>query len=113
MSKIATALAAVCLSAGAYACPMSSAEKLVCEVVMCNPIGLAIPASHNECMRVNREFAIYLATLGPFKKPPKCKNRDQNCNVVGNASGDAAQLPPSFCDELKSEQQRESCNANR
>ncbi|CAN0490737.1 unnamed protein product, partial [Scytosiphon promiscuus] len=77
------------------ACPMPSDEQLVCEVVLCNPIGLTISESRSECLAVNRRFAIYLATLGPFRDPPRCKMRDQQCRVTGRASN--ATIDASFC----------------
>lgn len=89
-------------------CPMSSAEELVCEVVLCVP-GILIAESRSECIQVNRRFAIYLATLGFWSKPPKCKMRDKNCNKVGNASND--EIDPSYCDELATEDEQNSCKA--
>lgn len=102
------------LPSSAYAsppegCPMSSAEELVCEVVLCNPIGLAIAESRSECLEVNRRFTIYLATLGFWSKPPKCKMRDKNCNKVGKASN--AEIDPSYCDDLDNEDEKNSCKA--
>lgn len=76
-------------------CPMSSDEKLVCSVILCNPIGLMISDSRSECLKVNRDFAIYLATLGFWDKPPKCYARDEYCNRTGRAS--TAQMSPEYC----------------
>lgn len=90
-------------------CPVSSAEKLVCSVVLCNPIGLAIAESRSECITVNRKFAIYLATLGFWSKPPKCKSRDQNCNKTGRASD--AQISTSYCNDLSNTHDKKSCYA--
>lgn len=66
-------------------CPMNDDEKLVCSVVLCNPIGLLKDESRSECIKVNKQFAKYLATLGFWKKPPKCKMRDMSCGEVGTA----------------------------
>lgn len=88
-------------------CPVPSDEKLVCEVVLCNPLGIVISESRSECLQVNRRFAIYLATLGFWDKPPKCKLRDKNCNKVGNAS--SAEIDPQYCDELGSEAEQDAC----
>lgn len=90
-------------------CPVSSAETLVCSVVICNPIGLAIAKSRSECLQVNRKFAIYLATLGFWSKPPKCKSRDQNCNKTGKAS--KAQISTSECNKLNTTYEQQSCQA--
>lgn len=90
-------------------CPMSSAEKLVCSVVICNPIGLAIAKSRSECLQVNRKFAIYLATLGFWSKPPKCKSRDQNCNKTGRAS--KAEISANECNQLGTVFEQKSCIA--
>jgi len=88
-------------------CPMGSAETLVCEVVLCS-IGIAIPASRSKCIQVTRKFAIYLATLGFWSKPPSCKQRDQNCNVTGKTK---AKIDPVACDSLPTETERNSCKA--
>ncbi len=97
-------------ASGPEGCPMSSDEELVCAVVLCNPIGLAIAASRSECLEVNRRFAWYLATLGFWSKPPKCKMRDMNCNKVGKASN--AEIDPGYCDELDKETEQNSCRAS-
>lgn len=96
-------------SSAAAACPIPDDEKLVCEVVLCNPVGLAISESRSECLAVNRRFAIYLATLGPFRDPPSCKSRDQNCQVTGKASN--ATIDPAFCNELGTDDARNACLA--
>lgn len=88
MKKLLCALFLMVSSSSVFAgsgCPMPSAEKLVCSVVLCNPIGLLIDESRNDCLKINRDFAIYLATLGFWDNPPKCKMRDMNCNKVGTA----------------------------
>jgi hypothetical protein len=69
-------------------CPISSKEELACGVLLCNPIGLVISKSRSECIKINKEWAIYLATLGPFRSPVRCQERDINCNKVGPASND-------------------------
>ncbi|MEW5250894.1 hypothetical protein [Microbulbifer discodermiae] len=80
------------------ACDVKKDEQLVCEALMCT-IGIAIPASHSECLKVQTEFAIYLATLGFWENPPKCKNRDMNCQVTGKAN---ANVSPSTCNAVSS-----------
>lgn len=88
-------------------CPMKSDEALVCEVVLCNPLGLVISESRSECMKTNRRFAIYLATLGFWDKPPKCKMRDKDCNKTGKAK--SASIDVDFCDELENFDERNTC----
>lgn len=88
-------------------CPIHKDEKLVCAVVMCNPIGMAIPESFNECLKVNRDFAIYLATLGFWDKPPKCHARDENCNKTGRAS--TAQMSPEHCVAAGDDDKKAAC----
>lgn len=98
MKKLMCALLLMIASSSVFAgagCPMSSEENLVCSVVLCNPIGLAINESRNDCLKVNRDFAIYLATLGFWDHPPKCKMRDMNCNKVGTAKKGV--VAPSVC----------------
>ena len=90
-------------------CPMKSDEALVCEVVLCNPLGLVISESRSECLKTNRRFAIYLATLGFWDKPPKCKMRDKNCNKTGKAS--SANIDVEFCDELDDFEERNICRS--
>jgi len=89
-------------------CPIPSDEKLVCSVIMCVP-GLLISESRSKCIQINRKFAIYLATLGFWSKPPKCKMRDLNCESTGNAS--SAEIDASYCDELETEAEQNSCRA--
>lgn len=88
-------------------CPMKSDEALVCEVVLCNPLGLVISESRSECMKTNRKFAIYLAKLGFWDKPPKCKMRDKDCNKTGKAK--SANIDVDFCDELDNFDERNTC----
>ncbi|MDP5209853.1 hypothetical protein [Microbulbifer sp. 2205BS26-8] len=83
----------------ASACDIDSDEQLVCEALMCS-VGIFIPASHSECVKVQRDFAIYLATLGFWEDPPKCKNRDMNCQSTGNANTRSANLPAATCNNL-------------
>jgi hypothetical protein len=64
-------------------CPMSSDEKLACGVVLCNPLGLVISESRSECLDINKKWAIYLATLGPFDSPVRCRSRDMSCTKRG------------------------------
>jgi len=90
-------------------CPVSGAETLVCSVILCNPIGLAINKSRSKCLDVNRRFAWYLATLGFWSKPPKCQMRDKSCNKVGKATD--AQIDPSYCDSLGTEAEQNACKA--
>lgn len=73
---------------------MASDEQLVCKVVLCNPLGLISPDARPDCLQVNKDFAIYLATLGFWDKPPKCKMRDMQCNKTGTAKkGVVAESP--------------------
>lgn len=75
-------------------CPMPSDEKLVCAVVVCD-FGLLKGENSSECKAYKKQFAIYLASLGIWDKPPKCKNRDMACNKTGTAK--KAESPPSVC----------------
>jgi hypothetical protein len=79
-----------------HECPIGKAETLVCSVIMCGP-GLLIAESRPKCLKINRKFAMYLATLGFWSKPPSCKSRDANCNVTGKAT---AKVDPSSCEAL-------------
>ncbi|WP_226669093.1 hypothetical protein [Microbulbifer aggregans] len=96
MKKILSVIAGVLLAGSALACNIKSDEKLVCEALICT-VGILIPESHSECVKVQTEFAIYLATLGFWEDPPTCKNRDMNCKSTGKASTAVA---PSTCDSL-------------
>jgi hypothetical protein len=89
-------------------CNIKSDEELVCSVVMCS-VGLAISESRDECLKVNRDFAIYLATLGFWDKPPKCRMRDESCKKVGKAT--TASLSPEQCVELPTEDKQSACLA--
>ncbi|MGO3848681.1 MAG: hypothetical protein ACTJIB_10420 [Pseudoalteromonas prydzensis] len=88
-------------------CDMKSDEALVCEVVLCNPLGLITSESRSDCLKTNRRFAIYLAKLGPWDKPPKCKMRDKDCNKTGKAK--SANIDVDFCDELDNFDERNTC----
>lgn len=109
--KVFFSTALLCFSSASFACDVPSDEKLVCEVVLCNPIGLVISESRSKCMKVNRRFAIYLATLGFWDKPPKCKLRNAQCQKTGNAGSDAT-LAPSFCEELPDRESQLACLVN-
>lgn len=80
-----------------HECPIPSAEKLVCAVIMCD-FGLVLGQWSSDCTQYKKSFAIYLATLGFWSKPPSCKGRDQNCNSTGKAS--KAAPPANICDDL-------------
>jgi len=90
-------------------CPISSSETLVCSVILCNPLGMSIAAAVPACTAVNLKFAIYLATLGPFDSPPKCKARDKSCNVTGRASN--AEMSPEYCYNLSDKEHQDACTA--
>lgn len=90
-------------------CPMSSEERLVCSVVLCNPLGLAIAESRSECLKINVDYAIYLATLGFWDSPPSCQARDENCNRTGRAS--TAQMSPEFCISAGDTKKQDACMA--
>ena len=105
-SIVSTSVASV--NAAAQSCPMPSDEKLVCSVIMCVP-GLLISESRPKCLQINRRFAIYLATLGFWKKPPSCKMRDLNCNVIGKAK--SASIDVSFCNGLSTSAEQNACKA--
>ena len=89
-------------------CPMPSDEKLVCAVVMCVP-GLLISESRPKCLAINKKFAVYLATLGFWKKPPNCKMRDLNCTIIGEAK--TPNVDVSFCNALSLVTEQNSCKA--
>lgn len=111
-------------AASTAGCPLPSDEKLVCAVVMCD-FGLVFGEWSPECTQYKKDFAVYLATLGFWDKPPKCKLRDEKCAKVGNASKPKADastcsgfsgnkshcmrgvaINNSSCDELSGAQQR-------
>ncbi len=95
----------ICLSPISNACDIPSDEALVCEVVLCNPLGLAISESRSKCIQINRRFAVYLATLGFWSNPPTCKMRDKSCNQTGEK---IVEKDVSFC-EFGSPSEREAC----
>lgn len=107
-SLIFAALSSSALAADPNGCPVPSAEKLVCAVVMCD-FGLVMGEWSSECTEYKKDFAIYLATLGPFDKPPRCKMRDENCKKVGTAK--KASLDASKCDELETVEAQTACKA--
>lgn len=82
-------------------CDISSDETLICEALMCNPIGLAINESRSECLKVNRRLAWYLATLGFWEDPPKCMSRDSSCNKTGRATREDGSSDIDFPDPCK------------
>ncbi len=88
-------------------CPIGKAETLVCSAIMCS-VGILIAESRPKCIQVNRKFAIYLATLGFWSKPPSCKSRDENCNVTGKAT---AKVDPKSCEALGSPADIIKCKA--
>jgi hypothetical protein len=88
-------------------CSIPGDEALVCEVIMC-AVGINIPASAAQCVKVNLKFAKYLATLGFWSKPPSCKTKDKNCDDVGSQD---APLNANVCDALGSVEEQESCKA--
>ena len=104
MKKLMAITLGMFMAGAVLACPIKNDEQLVCEALVC-AVGIAIPESHAECVKVQTKFAIYLATLAPWDDPPKCKNRDMNCNAVGNASNN---IPPNSCGTL-SGQERINC----
>ena len=61
-------------------CDIPSKEELACGVFICS-VGVAVPAATSECLKIFKKWAIYLATLGPFQSPARCKSRDMNCNT--------------------------------
>ena len=87
-------------------CPIKSDEKLVCAVVMCD-FGLIMGEWSSECTQHKKDFAIYLATLGFWDKPPKCMMRDENCNKDGKAK--KAELSPKDCEKFDTEIQQKAC----
>lgn len=91
-------------------CPVPSDEKLVCAVVMCD-FGLIMGEWSSECTQYKRDFAIYLATLGPFDRPPKCKMRDENCNKTGKAK--KAAVDEKFCTSLSTPEAVNACLAGK
>lgn len=72
--------------ANKHGCPMDKDEKLICEALMCNPMGLAIAESRSECLKVNRRLAVYLSALPLWEDPRECMSRDKDCNVTGKAT---------------------------
>lgn len=91
------------------ACPVRRGERLACSVLLCNPIGLAIAESRSECLQVNIDFAVYMATAGFLRSRPRCYSRDQNCNRTGRAS--TAEMGPEYCVGAGSTDKQQACMA--
>ncbi len=89
-------------------CPVPSDEELVCSVVMCD-FGAALGKWSPECTHVKVRFAVYLATLGFWDHPPKCKMRDEHCNKTGKAT--KAQLGPQNCVDAGTKDKQDACMA--
>tara|TARA_Y100000782_G_scaffold115267_1_gene156491 strand:- start:1229 stop:1531 length:303 start_codon:yes stop_codon:yes gene_type:complete len=81
--KILTLCVLSIFSFNAHAINLSGNEKLACEYALCVPIGLLISESRDKCLRVERRWKLYVATLGPFKSPPKCPLINANGDKVG------------------------------
>jgi len=62
-------------------------EAQACEAILC-AVGIVIPASHDKCRQVLTDWSIYLATLGPFRKPPKCPMSDDDGKAIGEMDMD-------------------------
>lgn len=108
---------------------LSRGQGLACEVILC-AVGIAIPESHSECRRVLFDWSVYVATLGPFKRKPKCPMVDQNnvptgaeqaasCSAINSAPERnaclAAQAPPRGvydCGSYSDPAERDECNAS-
>lgn len=97
-------------SAMSHQCKVSSAEKLVCEVLLCNPLGLIDKEARPKCLDVNMKFGIYLSTLGFWGKPPKCYGRDPLCNKTGKAQ--KATSLEKICDGLD-EKEKIACEQGK
>lgn len=98
--KMALSACLLCASSAALSCDdMPSDEKLVCEVILCNPLGLLLAESRDRCEQININFAKYLARLGFLKKPPKCRMRNSSCQETGVAQ-EAPSISASFCDGM-------------
>lgn len=82
---------------------LKKGQGLACEMILC-AVGIVIPESHSECKKVITEWTIYVATLGPFKKKPKCPMVDPN-NVPTGAEQAAS------CSAIKSAPERNECLA--
>ena len=66
-------------------CQIRSKELLMCEALMCS-IGILIAESRSECLKIQGEVAVYIATLGFWDNPPKCKSRNSDCSSAGRAN---------------------------
>lgn len=97
-------------SAKTHECKISSPEKLVCAVTMCN-FGTLFGEWSSDCTMYTEQFAVYLATLGFWSKPPKCFGRDQNCNKTGKAQ--KATPPQGVCANLSGEEKTKCENGVR
>lgn len=87
-------------------CPMKNDEELVCAVIMCD-FGALMGEYPSECHKVKLDFAVYLATLGFWDKPPKCFMRDSSCKKNGKASKKTQS--PSMCDDPVTGKPDEAC----
>lgn len=116
MMKKLIMLVALFGSASAFAgpelkeCSVSKAEKLVCANVMCD-FGRIMGEDSKECRQYKVDLAVYLATLGPFSKPPKCKMRDENCKKTGNAK--KAEVDEKYCKGLDTVTEQDACLAGK
>ena len=81
---------------------LNRGQGLACEAILC-AVGIAIPESHSECRRVLRDWTIYLATLGPFRRKPRCPR----VNDVGNVYEEIEMI----CDTIVDIDMRAECHA--
>lgn len=115
LKKLIISVALFC-SASAFAqpglkeCSVSRAEKLICANVMCD-FGRIMGEDSAECRQYKVDLAVYLATLGPFSKPPKCKLRDENCKKTGNAK--KAEVDEKYCKGLNTTTEQDACLAGK
>ncbi len=57
-------------------------RTLACEALLC-AVGVLITESRPKCLRVLRDWSIYLATLSIFRSTPKCPSVNASGHVTG------------------------------
>ncbi|MBS0044834.1 hypothetical protein KFE26_21440 [Shewanella sp. M16] len=101
MNRLKVSILTAALLLSASSAQAKNKNELACEAILC-AVGIAIPASHNECRKVLIDWNTYLATLGFFSKPPKCPKTDATGMVIGYEEMD--------CDLIQDAQARQMCH---
>ena len=111
----------------AHAVNLNKGQSLACGAILCG-VGIALAESRSKCIKVLRDWNIYVATLGPFRSPPKCPILDRDgatagynaaeCSAIQDLqyrqlceeSSDSKPAPGYYqCDQLTDVNQRYEC----